>query len=412
MEKKEVVVPKYRWVILVGVFLGFIALTLNWFCVPPTRGALIKEFSLSEVAFGALVSLFLLGYGIFQIPAGIVAAKYGPKVTFIIGLIIESVFGILSGLSPNYCVLVGSRFIAGVGAAFFFSPAEGEIVEWFSRAELGLALGLSASTAFALGAGITLFSWMPIVESLGWRWGFWIAGIIGLVIAAINAVIIKSPPPELVTPHKALKAKPKISDVFRVKDVWLLGFGLLGGYGAYMASATFLPGFLIEVRGFMAISAGLMTALLTLAGIPAAIGGVLSDRVKNRKLFIIIPGFIGALLFWLLGVATGPIQWVVVFLAGFVLMFAFSPLLACASQYPEIGPRLSSLAIGLIMTIGVVGSMCIPMAYGHLIDLYSSFYPAWCFGGIITVVFAVCWIFIRDPFKIQESSQKGEKAQN
>jgi MFS transporter, ACS family, glucarate transporter len=40
---------------------------------------LMQEFGLSQVAMGRVFSAFLLGYALFQIPAGALADKYGAR---------------------------------------------------------------------------------------------------------------------------------------------------------------------------------------------------------------------------------------------------------------------------------------------------------------------------------------------
>ena len=66
----------------------------------------------------------LIGIGIFQIPAGILAAKYGPRKIAIYGILITSSYAaFLSGLSTDLHHMIILRFIVGLGMAFFFGPS-------------------------------------------------------------------------------------------------------------------------------------------------------------------------------------------------------------------------------------------------------------------------------------------------
>src|SRR3989449_4074774 len=181
-----------RWLVLGSVLTSRVIYTLNWFNIAPLLGAtglIALGLSIDLPSQGLLTSSFLLGAGIFQIPAGIVSARWGPKNTSQLGMLVLSLSGVGEGLSPNFPVLLVSRFLLGLGAALFFAPAIGILTPLFRQEEEGLVLGLYNS-CFNIGGVIGLFGWVLVTDFLGWRGGLVLGGVLGLVSVGIGQIVI------------------------------------------------------------------------------------------------------------------------------------------------------------------------------------------------------------------------------
>src|SRR2546429_9939213 len=101
-----------RWLVLGSVLTSRVIYTINWFNIAPLLGAtglIALGLSIDLPSQGLLTSSFLLGAGIFQIPAGIISARWGPKNTSQLGILILSLTGIGEGLSPNLPVILVAR---------------------------------------------------------------------------------------------------------------------------------------------------------------------------------------------------------------------------------------------------------------------------------------------------------------
>src|SRR5207247_6760297 len=165
---------------------------INWLMIAPLLGGsglIALGLSIDLPSQGLLASSFLLGAGIFQIPAGIVSARWGPKNTSQLGMLILSFSGIGEGLSPNFPVLLVSRFLLGLGAALFFAPAIGILTPLFRQEEEGLVLGIYNS-CFNIGGAIGLFGWVLVTDLVGWRGGLVLGGIIRALSVLIGQVAI------------------------------------------------------------------------------------------------------------------------------------------------------------------------------------------------------------------------------
>src|SRR3990172_1600613 len=130
-----------RWLVLASVLGSRAVYTINWFSISPALPFIAKDFGVDLPSLGVLTSSFLLGAGIFQVPAGVLSARWGPKNTSQLGMLLLSLSGIGEGISPNFTALLLSRFLLGVGAALFFSPAIGVLTPLFKEEEEGFVLG-------------------------------------------------------------------------------------------------------------------------------------------------------------------------------------------------------------------------------------------------------------------------------
>jgi MFS family permease len=386
-----------RWLVLGSVLTSRVIYTINWFNIAPLLGAtglLALGLNIDLPSQGLLTSSFLLGAGIFQIPAGIVSARWGPKNTSQLGMLILSLSGVGEGLSPNFPVLIVSRFLLGVGAALFFAPAIGILTPLFRPEEEGLVLGLYNS-CFNIGGAIGLFGWVLVADFLGWRGGLVLGGLIGVVSVLIGQIVI---PHDRVTPRTQRRS---MRPVFRNRNIWLIAFGVLGFWGAIFSSSSFLEAYTKDVYQISPYVSGLMASLIMFASIfGGPSGGFLSDLLRRRKIFILIPGMLGSIGIILFGVSQPLELWFLIPLVGFLDAIVFSTMYASASQYPEVGHEYAPLGISIINSVQILGAFPIPIIFTFLVNSYGGNYtPGWFFMGGFALAMMFLVLGIREPFK-------------
>ncbi|KAJ4362224.1 hypothetical protein N0V95_001468 [Ascochyta clinopodiicola] len=130
---------------------------------------------LSQVAL--TTGLYMLGLGLGSVVASPTAILYGKRPVYLVAIVLFTLSSIWCALSPNYASLVVARIVQG----FAVSPVEclpsATIAEIFFLHERAYRLGMY--TLLLLGGKnlIPLVS-AAIVQSLGWRWVFWIVAIV------------------------------------------------------------------------------------------------------------------------------------------------------------------------------------------------------------------------------------------
>ncbi len=121
-----------RWSMLAILSLGIGALTLNWFDVATAFPLIGAEFKVGLSSLSFLISAYIVGYGLSHVPGGIIATKLGMKKTLVLGLILQGLSGIMSGLSRSYVELAVFRVLSGIGGSVFIAVAIAAVVVWFS----------------------------------------------------------------------------------------------------------------------------------------------------------------------------------------------------------------------------------------------------------------------------------------
>ncbi len=356
---------------------------LNWYNIAPAFLLISATFSLRMGLLGILPTVFMLGAGIFQVPAGIISTKIGAKNTAMTGLLLISLFSIFSGLALNFELLLIFRFVVGIGAAFYFAPIIPILNRLFKGENKGYVMGIY-NGAFNFGGGFAILVWAIISYSLGWRIGLILGGIIGLITTIENIIVI----PKDVKNDAESGNYSKIKMVLTSKSVWALAIGLSGFWGAYFTAAQFLVTYVESIKHIFPSLAGFMSSMILLMGIAGGpIGGKLSDKLGKRKLFMYIPALSIGVLFILIPFSDLVNLFAIVILIGFLDVIVFSILYAMPAEYAEIEPQYLPLAIGLINSVQILVGSVSPFLFGYIVDLTNNYTIGWIFLGIFTIIF-------------------------
>ena len=380
-----------RWLVLSSVLTSRVIYTINWFNIAPALLLIRKDLQLGPVDLGILTASFLVGAGIFQIPAGVASARWSPKNTSQLGMLVLSLSGIGEGLSPNFPVLLASRFLLGLGAALFFAPAIGILTPLFKPEEEGLVIGLYNS-CFNIGGGLGLFVWVIIIEATNWHLGLILGGVLGLVSVGIGQIVI---------PRDGIVRKERRSmrRAFENRNIWIIGFGVLGLWGGIFTASQFLEYYLNTTLSFQADIAGLLASLIMFASIfGGPIGGYLSDRLRQRKIFILIPGLLTSIGIALFGASPAIGLWFLIPAVGFLDAMVFSTMYASVSQYPEVGHEYAPLGLSIINSVQILGSFGVTIGFTLFAADYG-FSTGWFFMGALGAAMMLLIFFLQEPFK-------------
>src|SRR5215472_7416102 len=147
------------------------------------------EYGLSNQRLGWVFSAFLIGYASFQLPAGWLAARFGPRKVLTLGVLWWGVATALTALLPTgishaVLLLIAIRFVLGAGEAVIYPGANQFVARWVPLEERGVINGLIFAGVGA-GSGLTppLLTWF--ITNQGWRAAFWFSAIIGVIAGAV-----------------------------------------------------------------------------------------------------------------------------------------------------------------------------------------------------------------------------------
>ena len=154
--------------------------------VPPVFFLLTEEFRVGYAAMGFAVTMFYVGSGLLQTPAGFLVDRFGGKRVLAGGLGLVSCGTMLIGFAPSYPLLVMAFMVAGMGNSVFH-PADMAILNAKVDARrLGHAFsvhGVSGNLGWVVAP---LFS-VALASAFGWRATMMAAGAIGVAVTLLIA---------------------------------------------------------------------------------------------------------------------------------------------------------------------------------------------------------------------------------
>jgi MFS transporter, ACS family, D-galactonate transporter len=394
-----------RWRMLAVISLGVMALTLNWFDVATAFPLIGAEFHVGLGPLSLLISLYIVGYGLSHIPGGMLATRIGMKRTILLGLAVQGMAGVMSGLSQSYPELALFRVVSGIGGSVFVAVGMAAVVVWFRDHDVTLALGITGGAAFSAGAAVALYVWIFVQRAVGWHTSLVLAGVFELCVVMITMALFVTP--EGIAAFTGGRFERSVLRAsLASRDLWIYGAALLGGYGAYFTTSQLFAGYATQDRHLSASSGGLLSALILLAGIPGSLlGGYWADRSKNLRAFIVGPLLIVAALLALIpSVPTGAL-WFLGIGIGFFMIFGFAAWLAVPSRVCDIDHAYIGTATGLMLTLAAVGGFFIPILFGHLVP-HTSYSAGWIFLAAVTIAFAIVGLIGHNPVARSGSQKK------
>lgn len=377
--------------------------SLNWYTISPGLTHIESTFHASLQSLGVLESSFALGAALFQVPAAYAAARRNAKQLAVLGLVAMGLSNGLSALAPNLAVLVVLRFTLGIGAAMFFSPAAVLVAPLFNYERQGLALGIYNS-AFNLGGSIALLGWVFVIQYYGWRFGLFLGALLFVPAVILVLVVVRHSERDLGMIET--NAERSVIEVLKNKQIWYMGAGLVGLWSAAYAISQFLPYFEIRVNLLEPAYAGLLASLSLIIPIPGSlVGGWLSDKLRNRKAFLLYPTIFFGIGTALIGYVGFDESVLLLSMLGLFQAFAFVAMYAAPFQMEKLTLQQKTTSISLMNSIQIFGAFVLPILFTETASSLG-YTNAWITAGAFTLAFVPLILFVKEPFK-KTSSQSG-----
>ncbi|HEX4250949.1 MAG TPA: MFS transporter [Pseudonocardia sp.] len=167
-----------------GAFMGQLDASIVTLTYQPLRTQF--HVSLAEVQWVSLA--YLLALAALLIPVGRLADAHGRKLTYLYGFVVFTAASAACGLAPSLSVLVACRVLQALGAAMLQANSVALVTTSAPANRMRAALGVQAA-AQALGLALGPTVGGLLVETLGWRWVFWINVPIG-VLAVLGGIYL------------------------------------------------------------------------------------------------------------------------------------------------------------------------------------------------------------------------------
>lgn len=258
---------------------------------------LMYDFNINPNNMGLLGGVFFLSFAIFQIPAGILIDKYGPRKVMSVVIIFAVLGSIIFALSNSFYGLLLGRIFMGLGCSICLMGALVLITRWANSDQFSKLAGI----ILALGGIGGLIATTPLSyfsEIYGWRLSFWIAAIITLIVMMLYYFILNDKNEEL--------ASDKINEAVSINNLlfilkernfkFMIPMSLLSYSSLVVILGLWGAPYLKDVHGLDNIERGKILMLMAISwNIGSFVFGSLRSIFGNYKRVVIF-GSIGVII--------------------------------------------------------------------------------------------------------------------
>jgi EmrB/QacA subfamily drug resistance transporter len=163
-----------RWIALVVLCAGMLMIILDQTIVNVALPSIQSDLGFSQSSLAWVVNAYLIAFGGLLLLAGRLGDLIGRKTIFMVGLTVFTAASLLCGIADSQGLLIGARFVQGIGGALTSAVILGMIVTMFPEPrERAKAIGVYSFVA-AAGASIGLLAGGVITEAINWHWIFFV----------------------------------------------------------------------------------------------------------------------------------------------------------------------------------------------------------------------------------------------
>jgi MFS family permease len=367
--------PRTQQYRLVAVlFLGWFLSYFDRFLINIAVPFIGKEYHVSEMSLGLLLSVFFAGYALVQIPGGWLADRLGARKVMVFSVLMVSLFTALTGLAWSFVSLIAVRFLFGLSEGGFPTASFRALSEYFPKHERSkIQSVLLSSNPLALVLAPVVAA--PLIYWLGWRNMFIVVSIFGLAVTAVYAMALGKPT-EPAASAAVSAPTGQTRSIFRSVLVWKISVVnfmlniLIWGF------LSWLPSYFLKVHRLDLLHVGLLSALPGIAGIVGMLtGGWLSDAwFANREKHLLIAsvGVSALCLVTMINVSLLPVVIACQLLMTFALKLAFIAIWSMPLKFEDTSS--TGATAGVINLGSQLAGVVSPAAMGFLISRFNGSY--------------------------------------
>ena len=417
---KQIGIP-VRYKMVFGTFMLALIVLFDRILMSVAKDPVAESLSLSDTQMGWVMSIFALGYALFQAPAGLMADKFGPRKILTAVVTLWSFFTALTGAVWNYGVLLIVRFLFGAGEAGAFPGMARSIYNWIPLQERGIVNGINFSGG-RIGAAIALPIVAWLIEATGWRMTFVIMGSVGIVWGVFWYIWFRDDPEDHASmtkeeatyiqenSNKATEnedGKITMGSLFKSKTMWLLMGQYFASNFTFFFCLTWLFPHIKAKYNLDAVEAGFYaSAPLVFGALGNWCSGFMVDAIykKNkwglsRKLPAII-GFTLASLGIVASVYMTEVTGAIIFIS--IAIFGADMTLSPSwSTCVDVGKQFSGTVSGTMNMAGNIGSFLTALSFPYMVAMTGSEVPFFFLAAGLNTFAILLWLNIQpeEPLK-------------
>ncbi|MGV3772069.1 MAG: MFS transporter [Verrucomicrobiales bacterium] len=336
-----------------------------------------EEFGFDKVQLGLIGSAFMWSYGGLAILAGFVGDRFPRKHLILGGCLFWSLITVMTGWCSKLWHFVTVRALEGFGETFYFPASMSLLSDYHGGKTRSRAMAFHQSSVYI---GTIMGSWVGalLAEKYGWRFGFYLFGGAGIVVAIVLYFCLIEPKRGRMDLADTTQDVPQaglgeaLGLVFRTPTAAFIIVGFICANFVATIFLTWTPTFLVEKFGFKLSSAGLSGTvfihLASAASMPLA--GYMADKfsrkTKGGRMIVQIIGLlVGASFVYIVG-DTQDKTTLIIAMTLFGICKGFYDSNIFAAIFDVVHPRARATAAGVMNTFGWGAGALGPLAIGYM----------------------------------------------
>ncbi|MGE0232348.1 MAG: CynX/NimT family MFS transporter [Flavobacteriaceae bacterium] len=351
------------------------------------------EFGLDRAGATLAYIATTVGFAIGNFTLGRFVDRYGIAMPLIIGGIVLGGGFILTGLAPNYALVMALQCLIGLGASTSFSPLMADVSHWFLRRR-GIAVSLAASGSY-IGGVVWPLAVGKLVTVDDWRLAYLVLGAICIVTIVPLSLLLRRRLPGHGAPDipDAPSGATRVIALSPAAVQWLLvGVGLCASFAMAMPHTQLVA--MSTDLGFTIPQGAFMMSLVFAGG------------VVSRLLYGLLADRLGAIVIILTGCVIMAIS-LMIFIPFDTLWVLYLASLAFGLAHGGILPNLvlvvreflpareAGRRVGFVIGSTVVGVASGSWVFGAIRDLTGTYQMAFLASIASTGVAIVILVFMR-----------------
>ncbi|MDD4858834.1 MAG: MFS transporter [Dehalococcoidales bacterium] len=391
----------YGWVIVVASTMLLVMQSGIMYSFGVFFKPLAAEFGWSRAATSGAYSTLMLTHGLFAVPVGWLADRFGPAR-------VETACAVMAGLglvlasriTELWQLYIAYGLISGIGISGGFPIGTGTTARWFDRRR-GLTLGIVAT-----GIGLGTLLMVPIIERLiadaGWSVAYLRFGIIVWVAMIGSALLLRRGPagtaeqnPRKDAPPTPAGTNPQttMSSALRTKSLWLL----FVVYLFFNSGVQMIMVHLVNYTTDLGIAPQVAATIVSVVGIGSIAGrlsmGAASDKFGGMNMLIICCSILALSLLAFIFTRSLWTFYALAVVFGLAYGGEWSILPTLVGHF--FGFRLVSALVGVVVTGATIGGAFGSWAAGQIFDATQSYQVPFTIGVFASVCAVVLTFVIK-----------------
>jgi ACS family D-galactonate transporter-like MFS transporter len=373
-----------------------------------------KEFDLDPALQGLILSSFFWTYAFMQVPGGMLADRFKPRIVIASATIFWGAFQAIAAVATNWPVLLLTRLGLGASEAPIY-PAGGKLnAIWMTQTERGRgATLLDGGAPLGAALGSIVIAWL-IAAFNSWRIAFVIAGVGTMLCGLLAWYYIRNAPREHPSVNEAearyIEQSHALEDAytpasrggswmsyFRYRSVWCMCLGWMFFNTTFYGLLTWMPTYLFKVHNFDIKTLGGASFIIFFSGfVGELVGGWIGDFWRSRggspnlvfRTLFGIAAILATMSIFFVAYVTDPVA--VVVLLSATLFFLRWCGMYWAIPSALAGREKSGFLGGCMNLGGNIAGILTPLIVGFIVQATGSYFLALMYFAAAGVALLIC----------------------